>query len=66
MKKSNRYRFFVGDKVRIVQKYETASTGVKEHNGEIVTIKDLCTYEFAYEVEEYPGRLWMDGCFEKA
>lgn len=65
MKKSYRYSFFVGDKVRIsVDPKDNPSTDALEHNGEIVTIKDLCTYTWAYELEELPG-LWMDGCFEK-
>ena len=63
---ADEYRFDAGDKVRIVLREPSASTGVHEHNGEIVTIKKRCTFTWAYEVEEYPDRLWNDGCFEKA
>lgn len=60
------YRFNEGDKVRIVLKDPSASTGVHEHAGEIVTIKEKCPFTWAYEVEEYPCQWWADGCFEKA
>lgn len=63
---ADEYRFKIGDKVRVVLRDPSASTGVHEHNGEIMTIKTFCPFTYAYEVEEYPGRLWMDGCFEKA
>ena len=60
------YRFDVGDKVHIVLRDPSASTGVHEHAGEVVTIKALCPFTYAYEVEEYPGQWWADGIFEKA
>ena len=60
------YRFDAGDKVRVVLSDTSASAGVHEHNGEIMTIKARCPFTWAYEVEEYPGRWWTDGCFEKA
>lgn len=60
------YRFDVGDRVRVVLRYRSASTGVHEHNGEVMTIAARCPRLYAYEVKEYPGQLWMDGVFEKA
>ena len=61
------YRFKIGEKVRIAADPEGhSSTGVIEHNGEIVTIKALCPFTWAYEIEEYPDQWWTDGCFEKA
>lgn len=56
------YRFDVGQKVRIRAR-KTSSVGCKEHDGEIVTIKKLCKFTWAYELEELDG-LWQDGCFE--
>lgn len=56
------YRFSVGQKVRI-HATPSSSVGVKEHDGEIVTIKSLCKFTWAYELEELDG-LWMDSCFE--
>ena len=55
------YRFNVGQKVRI-RAAKTSSVGVKEHDGEIVTIKSRCKFTWAYELEELDG-LWQDGCF---
>lgn len=60
------YRFDTGDKVRVVLRHPSASSGVHEHNGEVMTIKTLCPFTYAYEVEEYPKQWWMDGVFEKA
>ena len=56
------YRFDVGQKVKI-HATPTSSAGVKEHDDEIVTIKDRCKFTWAYELEELDG-LWQDGCFE--
>lgn len=56
------YRFDVGQKVRI-RATKTSSIGCKENKGKIVTIKSLCKFTWAYELEELDG-LWMDGCFE--
>ena len=56
------YRFSVGQKVRI-HATPTSSVGVKDHDGEIVTIKSRCKFTWAYELEELDG-LWQDGCFE--
>ena len=61
---SKEYRFNNGDKVRIVAKHLSASLGVHEHSGEVVTIKERCKFTYAYYLEELPN-LWMDGCFEK-
>lgn len=58
------YRFSVGDRVRIRAK-PTSSTGVHEHDGEVVTIKARCPFTWAYELEELPG-FWQDGCFVPA
>ena len=57
----DRYRFDVGQKVRI-RGGKSASVGVKEHAGKIVTIKSRCKFTWAYELEELDG-LWMDSCF---
>ena len=57
-----RYRFEVGQKVRI-RGGKYASIACKEHAGEIVTIKARCEFTWAYELEELDD-LWMDGCFE--
>lgn len=56
------YRFKVGQKVRI-RGGKTASVGVNEHKGEVVTIKSLCPFTWAYAIEELSG-WWQDGCFE--
>ena len=56
------YRFEVGQKVRI-RGSKSASVGCKENKGKVVTIKSLCVFTWAYELEELDG-LWMDGCFE--
>lgn len=56
-----KYRFEVGQKVRI-RGGRTASIGCKENAGKIVTIKSLCKFTWAYELEELDG-LWMDSCF---
>lgn len=57
------FRFNMGDKVKI-KATKTSSTGVKRHDGEIVTIKAKCKFTFAYELEEL-DRLWHDHCFQK-
>ena len=57
-----KYRFEVGQKVRI-RSNNSSSIGCKENKGRVVTIKNLCTFTWAYELEELDG-LWMDGCFE--
>ena len=56
-----RYRFEAGQQVRI-RGGKSASVGVKEHAGKIVTIKSRCKFTWAYELEELDG-LWMDSCF---
>ena len=56
------YKFNIGDKVRI-HATKTSSLGVKEHDGEIVTIKARCPFTWAYELEELEG-LWTQGCFK--
>jgi hypothetical protein len=58
----NAYRFKVGQKVRI-RGGRTSSVGCKENKGKIVTIKSLCKFTWAYELEELDG-LWQDGCFD--
>lgn len=57
------YRFNVGDKVKI-KATKTSSIGVKQHDGEIVTIKARCPFTWAYELEELDG-LWQDRCFKE-
>lgn len=57
-----KYRFEVGQKVKI-RGGKTASIGCKENKGKIVTIKSLCKFTWAYELEELDG-LWQDACFE--
>lgn len=57
-------KFNVGEKVRI-RATKTSSDGVKEHDGEIVTIKAPCEfYAKACYLEELEG-LWTYGCFVK-
>lgn len=58
----NAYRFKVGQKVKI-RGGKTSSVGCKENKGKIVTIKSLCKFTWAYELEELDG-LWQDGCFD--
>ena len=58
----NAYRFKVGQKVRI-RGGKTSSVGCKENKGKTVTIKSLCKFTWAYELEELDG-LWQDGCFD--
>ena len=60
-----RYRFKIGDRVRITARHPSASTGVHEHNGEIVTIMEKCPFLSAYRLKEYPDGWWKDGCFER-
>jgi hypothetical protein len=57
------FRFDAGDKVRI-HATKTSSVSVKQHDGEIVTIKARCKFTWAYELEELDG-LWQDRCFIK-
>lgn len=40
------------------------STGCKEHDGEIVTIKALCPFTWAYELEDLL-HLWHDNCLRE-
>lgn len=57
-------KFEVGQKVRIRAK-KSSSTGIHEHDGEIVTIKAPCEfYSKACYLEELDG-LWTYGCFEE-
>ena len=58
------YRFKAGDKVRI-KVTATASENALKHQGEVVTIKEKCSFAYAYLLEELPD-LWQDGRFEKA
>jgi hypothetical protein len=59
-----KYRFDVGDKVRICAK-PRSSMDVKENDGRIVTIKARCKFTWAYTLEEFgDNHLWQDGCFE--
>jgi hypothetical protein len=57
-----KYRFKVGQKVRI-RGGEKASIDCQLNAGKIVTIKERCTFTWAYSLEELDG-LWQDGCFE--
>lgn len=59
-----KYRFEVGQKVRL-RATKTSSVRLKEHDGEIVTIKSRCKFTWAYALEELDG-LWQDSCFEAA
>lgn len=58
------YKYKAGDRVRI-HATASASTGCKEHAGEIVTIKTRCPFTWAYELEELPN-LWAEGCLKEA
>lgn len=58
------YGFSVGDRVRI-HATKTSSIGVKQHDGEVVTIGKLCPFTWAYELVELDG-LWQDSCFKEA
>ena len=58
------HKFAIGDKVRI-KASKTASIGCKENKGKVVTIKALCKFTRAYELEELDN-LWMENCFEIA
>lgn len=58
-----KHKFAVGDKV-MIRSSKTSSIGCKEHAGEIVTIKDLCCFTKAYELEELDG-YWTEGCLKK-
>lgn len=58
---SYNYKFSIGQKVRI-RGSKTASIPCKENKDRIVTIKDLCTFTRAYELEELDD-LWMENCF---
>ena len=57
------YKFAVGDKVRI-KATKSASDGCKENKDKVVTIKKLCPFTLAYEVEEL-NYIWHENCFEK-
>ena len=56
------YKYKVGDKVQL-RAGRGASTRLKEHDGEIVTIADYCSYTWAYRLEEYPDGYWREDCF---
>jgi hypothetical protein len=57
-----KYRFEVGQKVKI-RGGKSSSVDCKENKGKVVTIKSLCKFTWAYELEELDG-LWQDSCFE--
>lgn len=57
------YKYKAGDRVRI-HATPSASTGCKEHAGEIVTIKARCPFTWAYTLEELPN-LWAEGCLRE-
>lgn len=57
-----KYRFEVGQRVRI-RGGRASSVGCKENKGKVVTIKSLCKFTWAYELEELDG-LWLDSCFD--
>lgn len=56
------YKYSIGQKVRI-HGSETASAGCKENAGRVVTIKNLCEFTLAYELEELDN-FWAESCFE--
>lgn len=56
-------KFQIGQKVKIIKAHPTSSTGVHEHQGEIVTIKNYTDWCDAYEVEEIAGTMFTEGCF---
>lgn len=56
-------KFKVGQKVKIIKAHPTSSTGVHEHQGEIVTIKKYVPWCNAYEVEEITDAMFTEGCF---
>lgn len=67
-------KFNIGDKVKIVRRYLSCSTGVIEHENEVVTIKSNrpCGKSYQYQLEEYPteetfgfNHWWSEGCFER-
>ena len=55
------YRFSIGQKVKI-RGSATASIRCKENKDRVVTIKEICSFTRAYELEELDG-LWMENCF---
>ncbi len=57
------YRFSAGDKVRVCAA-KNSSQGAQQHSGEIVTIKNRCTFTYAYELIELEG-LWHDRCLKE-
>lgn len=57
------YKFHVGQKV-IIRAGKYPSIEVAAHAGEIVTIKALCPFTWAYELEELDG-LWNQNCFKE-
>ena len=57
-------RFYKGQKVKIIKAHPTSSTGVHEHQDEIVTIKRFIPWCGGYEVEEIPDTMFTAGCFE--
>ena len=58
-----KYRFKEGDKVRLCAG-DTPSMLLKEHDGEVVTIKDRCDFTLAYHLNELP-HLWAENCLEE-
>ncbi len=59
-----KHKFEIGEKVRI-HATKTSSDGVKQHDGEIVTIATYDAHIDAYTLEEYGvDHLWKSGCFK--
>lgn len=58
------HKFKVGDRVQI-HATPSSSADCKTHDGEIVTIKALCPFTWAYELEELPN-LWHENCLRTA
>lgn len=58
-------KFKAGDKVRIYAT-KSSSVGVKEHDGEIATIKGQCSFfSKAYYLEEFGcDHLWHENCLK--
>lgn len=59
---SKDYKFHISQKVRI-HATPNASIGCKAHDSEVVTIKALCKFTWAYYLEELPN-LWSESCFK--
>jgi hypothetical protein len=56
------HKYRVGQYLKL-RATKSSSDNLKQHHGEIVTIKALCPFTFAYELEELPG-LWHENCFK--